>query len=661
MIRTLINDAHSRHMFKCCQLSYLQLKHLYVSSFKCDEVKVNIQPKKENDMSKYPASNIRNFGIIAHVDHGKSTLSDRLLQMTNTIPAGEVAQYLDKLQVEKERGITVKAQTVSLFHRHEGQDYLLNLIDTPGHVDFAYEVWRTLPACQGALLLIDANSGVQAQTVAHFNHAILSELPIIPVINKIDLKNANPEAVVAQLQKLFSLDESEIIKISAKQGINIDKILEAIINRIPAPKASLDKPLRALLFDSWHDKYKGVVTLMSILDGSVKLGDEIHSMKTGTSYQVKDLGIISPDEQSTDVLQAGQVGYLIANIRDISEAKLGDIFVHKSEAAAMAETANIHQVIIPESKPMVYAGIFPGDQSETLALKSALQKIILTDPSVEWKPESSAALGNGFRLGFLGLLHMEVFNQRLEQEFDAMTVITAPSVPYKVKIIGAKNIKLHGTDTLLVNNPMKLPDIQIIEKYFEPMVNATIITPDNYMTPVTSLCMERRGQQVNTYYIDNTRLMMQYKFPLSEVIVDFCDQLKSRTSGYASFDYEDAGYEETHLARLDILLNDLIVEELSQIVHFKRARDMGSDMCKRLKETLPSQQYAIKIQAAVGKQIVGREDLKALRKDVAAKLYGGDRTRRQKLLARQKEGKDRMRSIGNIEVPRDTFIRILKR
>lgn len=382
-------------------------------------------------MTQYLPDQIRNFGIIAHVDHGKSTLSDRLLQATDTIPAGQdVAQFLDKLQVEKERGITVKAQTVSLFHEYEGKSYVLNLIDTPGHVDFAYEVWRTLPACQGALLLIDANSGVQAQTVAHFNHAILTELPIIPIINKIDLKNARPEEVAEQLKTLFSIEPEDVIKISAKQGINIDKVIDAIIKRIPPPKAENNRPLQLLMFDSWHDQYKGVVTLITVLDGSVRTGDEIMSIKTKNVYHVKEIGVISPDEVPTDVLMAGQVGYLVANIRDTSETKIGDIFVHKEDFEKLAGDVSRH-VLIPDPKPMVFAGIFPGDQTQTAALKSALTKLILTDPSVQFHPESSAALGQGFRLGFLGLLHMEVFNQRLEQEFDALTVITAPSVPYR--------------------------------------------------------------------------------------------------------------------------------------------------------------------------------------------------------------------------------------
>lgn len=385
-----------------------------------------------------------------------------------------------------------------------------------GHVDFSYEVWRTLPACQGALLLIDANSGVQAQTVAHFNHAILSELPIIPVINKIDLKNANPDAVVEQLASLFEIPPEHILKISAKMGINIESVIKAIIDRIPCPKASRDKPFRALLFDSWHDKYKGVVTLMSILDGSVKVGDEITSVKTKTTYFVKEVGVISPTELPVDELFAGQVGYLTANIRDTAETKIGDVFVHK-DMIDDPKIVNAVNVTIPESKPMVFAGIFPAEQSDMLNLKTALNKIILTDPSVELLPETSGALGNGFRLGFLGLLHMEVFNQRLEQEFDAQTVITAPSVPYKIKIKGAKNIKFYGTDTLIINSPMKLPDIAIIEEYFEPFVTATLITPDSYLSPVTSLVMERRGDIRNSTYIDNTRLMMTVSFPLAEV------------------------------------------------------------------------------------------------------------------------------------------------
>ena len=512
-------------------------------------------------------------------------------------------------------------------------------------------------------MVIDANSGVQAQTVAHFNHAILNEIPIIPVINKIDLKNADPDAVAEQLQKLFSIEPSDIVKISAKNGINIEGVIDALIKRLPPPPANRDAPFKALLFDSWFDKYMGVICLVSMLDGSLTVGEEIVALKTKQVYKVQQLGVISPDQQPVDVLMAGQAGFIILGMRDTVDAHVGDVFITKTQYEANKDKIHLSGVDIPDPRPMVYAGVFPGDECHTNELKSALQKILLTDPSVELRAETSAALGNGYRLGFLGLLHMEVFNQRLEQEFDALTVITAPSVPYRIKIKGEKNIKMHGSDTLTINNPLKLPeDLNIVEKYFEPMVKGTIIVSDQYLPSVTALVMERRGVHLNSTYIDNLRLIVQYKFPLAEIIVDFYDRLKSLTSGYASFDYEDAGYEESDVVRLDILLNDNLVEELTTMVHLSRAREIGGEMCKRLKETLPSQQFSIKIQAAIGKKIVGREDKKSMRKDVSQKLKsGGDKGRRDKLLARQKEGKERLRSIGNIQIPRDCFIQLLKK
>ncbi|XP_063355682.1 translation factor Guf1, mitochondrial [Pelmatolapia mariae] len=607
------------------------------------------------DLSKFPVDRIRNFCIIAHIDHGKSTLADRLLEMTGAIAKTEKnKQVLDKLQVERERGITVKAQTASLFYNHEGQRYLLNLIDTPGHVDFSYEVSRSISACQGVLLIVDANQGIQAQTVANFYLAFEAQLTIIPVINKIDLKNADPERVESQIEKVFDIPREECIRISAKLGTNVDKVLQAVVNRIPPPIASTEDPFKALVFDSNFDHYRGVVANIAVFGGRVKKGDKIVSAHLGKAYEVNELGLLRPDEHPTQKLFAGQVGYIIAGMKDVKEAQIGDT-LHLQEQPVEA---------LPGFKPakaMVFAGMYPMDQSEYTGLRSAIERLTLNDSSVTVQRDSSLALGAGWRLGFLGLLHMEVFNQRLEQEYNASVIVTAPTVPYKAVLSSAKLIKEQGSEEITIVNPAQFPDRSVVSEYLEPMVLGTILTPDVYTGKIMTLCLNRRAVQKNMVYIDDQRVMMKYLFPLNEIVVDFYDLLKSLSSGYASFDYENAGYQAADLIKMDILLNGRPVEELTTVVHRERAYSTGKAMCERLKDSIPRQMFEIAIQAAIGSKVIARETIKAYRKNVLAKCYGGDITRKMKLLKKQAEGKKKMRRIGNVEVPKDAFISVLKR
>uniref|UniRef100_A0A4W4GAU0 Tr-type G domain-containing protein n=1 Tax=Electrophorus electricus TaxID=8005 RepID=A0A4W4GAU0_ELEEL len=558
-------------------------------------------------MSKFPVDRIRNFSIIAHIDHGKSTLADRLLEMTGAIAKTERnKQVLDKLQVERERGITVKAQTASLFYQHRGQTYLLNLIDTPGHVDFSYEVSRSLSACQGVLLIVDANQGIQAQTVANFYLAFEAQLTIIPVINKIDLKNADPDRVEKQIEKIFDIPKEECVRISAKFGTNVDQVLQEVVKRIPPPTAKVEEPFKALLFDSTFDHYRGVVANIALFGGYVTKGDRIVSAHLGKMYEVNELGVLRPDEQPTERLYAGQVGYVIAGMKDVKDAQIGDtLYLHKHPVEPLPGFS--------PAKSMVFAGMYPTDQSEYTALRRAVEKLALNDSSVTVQRDNSLALGAGWRLGFLGLLHMEVFIQRLEQEYNATVIITAPTVPYKAVLASPKLIK------------------------------------------------SRRAIQKNMVYIDDHRVMMKYLFPLNEVVVDFYDQLKSMSSGYASFDYEDAGYQLAELIKIEFLLNGKPVEELTTVVHKDRAYSTGKAMCERLKESIPRQMFEIAVQAAIGSKVIARETIKAYRKNVLAKCYGGDITRKMKLLKKQAEGKKRMRLIGNVEVPKDAFMNVLKR
>uniref|UniRef100_A0A8C1JAG0 GUF1 homolog, GTPase n=1 Tax=Cyprinus carpio TaxID=7962 RepID=A0A8C1JAG0_CYPCA len=599
----------------------------------------------------FPVERIRNFSIIAHIDHGKSTLADRLLEITGAIAkTASNKQVLDKLQVERERGITVKAQTASLFYQHEGQTYLLNLIDTPGHVDFSYEVSRSISACQGVLLIVDANQGIQAQTVANFYLAFEAQLTIIPVINKIDLKNADPERVEKQIEKVFDIPKEECIRISAKLGTNVDQVLQEVVKRIPP----VDDLFKALVFDSTFDHYRGVVANIALFGGRVSRGDKIVSAHLGKSYEVNELGLLRPDEHPTETLYAGQVGYVIAGMKEVKEAQIGDtLYLHKQPVEALPG--------FKPAKSMVFAGMYPMDQSEYTALRSAVEKLMLNDSSVTVQRDSSLALGAGWRLGFLGLLHMEVFNQRLEQEYNASVIVTAPTVPYKAVLASAKLIKEHGEEVITIINPAQFPDKSQVVKYLEPMVMGTIIAPDDFTGRIMTLCQSRRAVQKNMFYIDDHRVMMKYIFPLNEIVVDFYDQLKSMSSGYASFDYEDAGYEAADLIKMDFLLNGRPVEELATIVHKNNAYSAGKAICERLKESIPRQMFEIAVQAAIGSKIIARETIKAYRKNVLAKCYGGDITRKMKLLKKQAEGKKKLRRIGNIDVPKDAFINVLKR
>ncbi len=599
------------------------------------------------DLKSFPLSRIRNFSIIAHIDHGKSTLADRLLEVCGTISdRNKNEQVLDKLQVERERGITVKAQTASLFYEYKGEIYLLNLIDTPGHVDFSYEVSRSLYACQGALLLVDAAQGIQAQTMANFYLAFEQNLHIIPIVNKVDMQNAQPERVTEEVVTNFDMNPDDVILASGKSGIGIDKILEAIITRIPAPKGSPTAHPRLLLFDSWFDVYRGVVCLIEVVDGHVSKGDKIMSAYTGEEYEVLELGLMYPDPVATKTLYTGQVGFIITGMKTVKEAHIGDTFCdpkHPVEALPGFKPA----------KPMVFAGIYPVDTTDFQELKESIEKLCLNDPSITVEKETSAALGFGFRCGFLGLLHMDVFKQRLEQEYDMSIITTAPTVLYKITQQGGKKLD--------IENPADFPDASTIETIEEPIINASIMTPKEYLGGIMTLCQERRGEQKEMQYIDEDRIVLHYKLPLSEIVTDFYDTLKSITAGYASFDYEEAGYEDADMVKMNILLNGKPVDALSIIVHADKAYNAGRDLAKKLKEVVHRQQYEVAIQAAIGAKVIARETISPLRKDVTQKLYGGDITRKMKLLEKQKKGKKKMKQVGTVELPQEAFFSVLKR
>ncbi|EFN80045.1 GTP-binding protein GUF1-like protein, partial [Harpegnathos saltator] len=600
-----------------------------------------------------PVQLIRNFSIIAHVDHGKSTLADRLLEITGAVKANSGKQILDNLQVERERGITVKAQTASLSYFYRGRNFLLNLIDTPGHVDFAAEVRRSLSPCQGVILLVDANDGVQAQTVANYYLAREKDLVIVPVINKIDMKNANPEKVHDQLRTLFGTDDIGVTMISAKLGIGIDMILDAVVEKIPPPTVTRVDPFRALIFDSWYDKYKGTISLIYVKDGSLSVGEHVNFLHINKSYEIKNISFLRPHVEDIRTIFAGQVGIVSCNM--------------KSKVACIGDTLHLKQHTVDPlerfdpPKPMVFAGVYPTDQSQFTSLQTAIDKLALNDSAVAIAIESSVALGRGWRIGFLGLLHMEVFIQRLEQEYKAQPIVTAPAVTYKAKIFGAKNITKYQGDTVIFNNPEHFPDPLIVREFYEPMIVATIITPVEYTNQIVSLCREKRGIEKSNESISNDRLVLRYIMPLNEIIVDFHDSLKNISSGYASFDYEDHDYQSSNIVKLDILLNGKMVQELSTIVHAEKAHQTGKKICVKLLEIIPQQLFEIAIQAAVGSKVIARETLKPYKKDVTAKLYGGDITRRNKLLTKQAQGKKKLRMIGKISLPKDTFINILKK
>lgn len=595
---------------------------------------------------------IRNFSIIAHIDHGKSTLADGLLAKTGSLSSREEKQqFLDNMDIERERGITIKAQTVRLNYKaKDGNTYQLNLIDTPGHVDFAYEVSRSLVACEGALLIVDAAQGVEAQTLANVYMALEHDLAIQIVINKIDLLSADPDGVKQQIEDTIGLDASGAILASAKDRIGIEEILEGIVKNIPPPKADRSLPLRALVFDSWFDSYQGVITLCRVVDGRIEKGDLIRFMNTGQNYEVLKLGVFSPFPLDLDVLEAGEVGFIICGIKDIRDVNVGDTVTHvKSSKHKPAEKA------LPGFKkvqPMVFSGIYPVDSSDYEALKEALGKLCLNDSSLAYEIEKSNALGFGLRCGFLGLLHMEVVQERLEREFKLDLITTAPSVVYRVFLANGEMASL--------DNPSELPDLSQIERLEEPFVKVTIHAPSEYIGSILKLCEDRRGQQIKMEYVTSQKVIIEYKLPLNEMVLDFYDRLKSISRGYASMEYELMGYEESDLVKMDILLNGDPIDALSVIVHRSKADFRGRQLCSKLKELIPRQQFQVAIQAAIGAKVISRETVGALRKDVTAKCYGGDITRKRKLLEKQKEGKKRMKQVGVVEVPQEAFLAILR-
>ena len=596
----------------------------------------------------YDRERIRNFCIIAHIDHGKSTLADRMMELTDTVALRDMEdQLLDTMDIERERGITIKATAVRMFYTHtDGQRYMFNLIDTPGHVDFTYEVSRALAACEGAVLVVDATQGIEAQTLANVYLALDNDLEIVPVINKIDLPSARPEFVIKEIEDVIGLPAEDAPCISAKNGTNVEAVLAKIVEAVPPPQGDENAPLQALIFDSIYDNYKGALSYVRVKNGQVKAGMRIRSMATGKEFDVTEVGIFSPALKPTDCLRAGEVGYISASIKSVAETKVGD---------TLTDAANPAQEALPGYKhvqPMVFCGIYPADGADYENLKDALDKLVLNDASLSYEPETSLALGFGFRCGFLGLLHMEIIQERLEREFDLDLVTTAPSVIYKV-------VKLDGTQ-LTIDNPSNLPPAAEISYMEEPIVEAHIMTPSDYVGAIMELCQEKRGVFIDMTYMEETRVNIKYELPLNEIIYDFFDQLKSRSRGYASFDYEFKEYRRSELVKLDFLLNGDICDALSTIVHKDRAYAKGRAVAEKLKEVIPRQQFEVPIQAAIGSKVIARETVRALRKDVLAKCYGGDITRKKKLLEKQKEGKKRMRQIGTVSVPSEAFMSVLR-
>ena len=599
-------------------------------------------------MSKDLQTRIRNFSIIAHIDHGKSTLADRFLETTGAITARESRdQILDAMDLERERGITIKAHAVAIRYRaDDGQTYALHLIDTPGHVDFTYEVSRSLAACEGAILLVDATQGVEAQTIANAHLAMANNLTILPVINKIDLPSSDVEGVKHQIQEVLGLDVDDTLLISAKEGRGVREVLEAVVARVPAPAGDPDKPLKALIFDSWFDNYQGIIVLIRVVDGSVKPGTKIRLMSNNKTFDVLEVGQFTPKRAKTEKLTAGEVGYVCAGIREAADTKIGDTITDAGRATDQPFPG------YKDVKPLVFCGLYSTDTARFEDLRDALQKLRLNDSSFVYEPETSLALGFGFRCGFLGLLHMEIIQERLEREYELTLITTAPTVVYQV-------LTTKG-EILQIDNPAKLPTPSAIASFEEPYIQATIITPERYVGNILQLCQDRRGTQKGLQYLDPTRVMLTYELPLNEVILDFYDKLKSKTQGYASLDYELIGYRESDLVKIDMLLNGETIDALTFIAHKEKAHIRGRQMAEKMKELIPKQMFEIAIQAAIGNKVIARETVGAIKKNVTAKCYGGDISRKRKLWEKQKEGKKRMKQIGRVEVPQEAFLALLK-
>ncbi len=592
---------------------------------------------------------IRNFCIIAHIDHGKSTLADRLLQTTGTISDREMqAQALDDMDLERERGITIKSHAIQMNYKHDGQEYILNLIDTPGHVDFSYEVSRSIAACEGALLIVDASQGIEAQTISNLYLALEHDLEIIPILNKMDLPGAMPEEVSDQIMELIGCDLEDIIQASGKTGLGVDKILDAIINRVPAPKGDENAPLQAMIFDSVFNPFRGIIAYYRIRNGVLKKGDKVRFFNTGKTYNADEIGILKMDLSPRKEVRTGDVGYIISGIKQAKEVKVGDT-ITLAENPCEDSIKGFEDV-----KPMVFAGIYPVDTEDYEELRYSMEKLQLNDSSLVFEPESSAALGFGFRCGFLGMLHMEIIQERLEREFNMTVITTVPNVSYK------SYMKKDPEKVFIVNNPSELPDPSGMDRIEEPYIKAQVITKSEYVGSIMTLCIEKRGELTNQVYLTQDRVEITFEMPLAEIVFDFYDRLKSVSRGYASFDYHPIGYRESDLIKMDLLLNAEQVDALSALVHRSNAFDLGKKICLKLKELIPRQQFEIPIQAAIGAKIIARETIKALRKDVTAKCYGGDISRKRKLLEKQKEGKKRMRQVGRVEIPQEAFLAVLK-
>jgi GTP-binding protein LepA len=592
--------------------------------------------------------NIRNFSIIAHIDHGKSTLADRILEFTGALEAREMKeQVLDKMELERERGITIKSQAVRLnYNARDGQSYIFNLIDTPGHVDFGYEVSRSLRACEGVLLVVDASQGVEAQTLANVYKALEHDLAIIPVINKIDLPSADPERAKEEIEEIIGIDAADAVLASGKTGLGIEEVLEAVVARIPPPPDNNSEPLRALVFDSWFDNFRGVVVLVRVIDGFIKAGQAIRLMHTNKTFNVLELGVFTPHPRKIDILNSGEVGFVIANIKVVTDAKVGET-ITTVENGCKEPLSGFKDV-----KPMVFAGIFPIDSADYENLRDALYKLVLNDAALIFEPETSKAMGFGFRCGFLGLLHMEIVQERLEREFNLNLITTAPTVIYEAYLNSGEKVR--------IDNPARLPDPTYIDHLEEPYIRASIHVPNEYVGALMTLCVDRRGEQIDLNYVSDRHVVLEYRLPLAEVMFDFFDRLKTLSRGYASLDYEFDAYRVSKLVKVDVLLNGDPVDALSIIVHRDTAQRRGRTLCEKMKEIIPRQQFQVAIQAAIGGKIIARETVSALRKDVTAKCYGGDITRKRKLLEKQKAGKKRMRQIGRVEVPQEAFLSVLK-